>query len=174
MLFNQTSKEDTKPMTYKYERKYPAQCPFLRATGLDLGEAWLLQVGDIIWRDGRLCVHIREYRSLDQVVITERIAPVVPGQVQAVLRLVEGRAPQEQVFSRPALPVPTRHVMYSLRRHYARALYLSYDPQRKLPGPAKREITSPREYDEEAARKIAAALGRPDTDPVVLMRWYVL
>lgn len=35
-------------MTYTYERKYPAQCPFLRATGLDRGEAWQLQVGDII------------------------------------------------------------------------------------------------------------------------------
>ena len=77
-------------MTYKYERKYPVQCPFLRATGLDRGEAWQLQVGDIIWRDGCLCVHIREYRYLDQVVITEHLAPVVPGQEQAVLQLVEG------------------------------------------------------------------------------------
>lgn len=161
-------------MTYKYERKYPAQCPFLRACGLDRGEAWQLQVGDIIWRDGRLCVHIREYRSLDRVVITEHIAPVVPGQEQAILLLVEGRAPHERVFSHPALPVPTRHVMYSLRRHYARALYLSYDPQRKLPGPAKREIASPRDYDEEAARKVAAAMGRPNADPKDLMRWYVL
>ena len=32
-------------MTYKYERKYPTQCPFLRACGLERGEAWLLQVG---------------------------------------------------------------------------------------------------------------------------------
>lgn len=106
--------------------------------------------------------------------ITEHLAPVVPGQEQAVLHLVEGRAPQECVFSRPALPVPTRHVMYSLRRHYARALYLSYDPHRKLPGPGKREIRSPRDYDEEAARKVAAAMGRPNADPVNLMRWHVL
>jgi hypothetical protein len=157
-------------MTYNYERKYEMQCPFLRACGLERGEAWQLWVGDVIWHEGCLCVHIREYRYLDRVVITEHIAPVVPGQEEAVLRLVAGRAPEEQVFSRPALPVPSWRVVYSLRRQYARALYLSYDPGRKLPGPGKREITSPRDYDEEAARKVAAAVGRPDVDPEELMR----
>ncbi len=161
-------------MTYNYERKYEMQCPFLRACGLERGEAWQLRVGDVIWHDGCLCVHIREYRYLDRVVITEHIAPVVPGQEEAVLRLVAGRATQERVFSRPALPVPSRHVMYSLRRQYARALYLSYDPGRRLPGSAKREILSPRDYDEAAARKVAAAMGRPGANPVDLMRWYVL
>lgn len=161
-------------MTYKYEKKYPMQCPFLRATGLDGGEAWQLKVGDVIWRDGRLCIHVREVRWHEQAHIDERIAPVVPGQEQAVLRLVEGRAPEERVFRDRALLVPSRRIMYTLRRRYARALYLSYDPGRRLPGPGKREISSPRDYDEEAARKVAAALGRPDADPKDLMRWCVL
>ena len=161
-------------MTYKYERKYPAQCPFLRAAGLDQGEAWQLQVGDVIWRDGHLCVHVKEYRVHEWVRTAEHIAPVIPGQEQAVLRLVEGRAPEERVFSRPALPVPSWRVIYSLRRQYARALYLSYEPGRKLPGPAKREITSPRDYDEGAARKVAAAVGRPDLDLELLVRAYIL
>ncbi len=161
-------------MTYKYERKYPTQCPFLRATGLNRGEAWQLQVGDVIWRDEHLYVHVKELRVRDWVRTAEHLASVVPGQEQAVLRLVEGCAPEERVFGGLALPLPTRRVMYSLRRHYARALYLSYDPGRKLPGPGKREITSPRDYDEAAARKVAAALGRPDADPENLMRWYVL
>jgi hypothetical protein len=161
-------------MTYKYERKYPTQCPFLRATGLDHCEAWLLQVGDVIWRDGRLYVHVKEYRIHDWVRAVEHIAPVVPGREQAVLHLVEGRALEERVFHRPALPVPSWRVMYTLRRQYGRALYLAYDPGRRLPGPGKREITSPRDYDEEAARKVAAAMGRPNADPEDLMRWYVL
>ena len=161
-------------MTYKYERKYPTQCPFLRATGLDRGEAWQLQVRDVIWRDGHLSVHVKEFRVRDWVRIAEHIAPVVPGQEPSVLRLVEGRAPEERVFSRPALPVPSWRVVYSLRRHYARALYLSFDPGRRLPGPGKREITSPRDYDEEAARKVAAALGHPDADLEKLVRWDIL
>lgn len=161
-------------MIYKYERKYPTQCPFLRATGLDRGEAWQLQVGDVIGRDGCFYVHVKEYRVRDWVCTAEHLAPVVPGREQAVLRLVAGRAPEERVFGDLALPLPTRRVMYSLRRHYARALYLSYDPNRKLPGPGKREISSPRDYDEEAARKVAAAMGRPNADPEDLMRWYVL
>ncbi len=161
-------------MTYQYERKYPAQCPFLRATGLDQGEAWQLKVGDVIWRDGHLCIHVKEFRWHEQVLIAERIAPVVPGQEQAVLRLVEGRAPEERVFRDLALPVPSWRVVYTLRRQYGRALYLSYDPGRRLPGPGKREIMSPRDYDAAAARKVAAAMGRPEADPVDLMRWYVL
>ena len=161
-------------MTYNYERKYPTQCPFLRACGLERDEAWHLRVGDVIWRDGHLCVHIRENRSLDRVVITEHIAPVVPGQEQAVLRLVEGRAPEERVFSRPVLPVPSWRVMYALRRQYVRALYLSYDPGRRLPGPGKREIRSPRDYDEMAARRVAAALGQPNADLERLVRWDIL
>ena len=99
---------------------------------------------------------------------------MVPGQEQAVLRLIEGRVPEERVFRDLALPVPSLRIMYTLRRQYGRALYLSYDPGRRLPGPGKREITSPRDYDEEAARKVVAALGRPEADPVDLMRWYVL
>lgn len=161
-------------MTYKYESKYPVQCPFLRASGLKAGEAWQLKVRDVIWLDGRLCIHVREVRWHEQVHIAERIAPVVPGQEQAVLRLVEGRAPEERVFRDRALLVPSRRIMYTLRRRYARALYLLYDPGRRLPGPGKREITSPRDYDEAAARKVAAAMGRPEADPVDLMRWYVL
>jgi hypothetical protein len=161
-------------MTYKYEKKYPLQCPFLRASGLKSGEAWQLKVRDVVWLDGGLCIHVREVRWREQIHIAEHIAPVVPGQEQAVLRLVEGRGPEERVFRDRALLVPSRRIMYTLRRRYARALYLSYDPGRKLPGPAKREITSPRDYDETAARKVAAALGRPEADPAELMRWYVL
>ncbi len=161
-------------MTYQYERKYPMQCPFLRATGLDGGEAWQLQVGDVVWHDGRLSVHVKEYRVRDWVRTAEHLAPVVPGREQAVLRLVEGRPPEERVFGGLALPLPTRRVMYSLRRQYARALYLYYDPSRRLPGPGKREISSPRDYDEEAARKVAAALGHPDADLKTLMRWDIL
>ncbi len=161
-------------MTYKYERKYPTQCPFLRATGLDHCEAWLLRVGDVIWRDGRLYVHVKEYRIHDWVRVVEHSVPVVPGREQAVLRLVEGRTLEERVFHRPALPVPPWKVIYTLRRQYGRALYLEYDPGRRLPGPSKRAITSPRDYDEEAARKVAAAMGRPEADPADLMRWYVL
>src|SRR6266852_2582025 len=122
-------------MTYQYERKYPMQCPFLRATGLDGGEAWQLQVGDVVWHDGRLSVHVKEYRVRDWVRTAEHLAPVVPGREQAVLRLVEGRPPEERVFGGLALPLPTRRVMYSLRRQYARALYLYYDPSRRLRGP---------------------------------------
>ena len=161
-------------MTYKYESKYPFQCPFLRASGLKAGEAWQLKVGDVFWLDGRLSVHVREFRWQGQLLTAERVAPVVPGQEQAVLRLVEGRAPEERVFRDRALRVPSRRTLYTLRRQYGRALYLAYDPDRRLPGPAKREITSPRDYDETAARKVAAALGRPEADAAHVMRRYVL
>ena len=161
-------------MTYKYERKYPTQCPFLRATGLAHYQAWLLQVGDVVWRNGRLYVHVKEYRIHDWVRAVEHIAPVVIGQEQVVWRLVKGRALEERVFHRPALPVPPWRVIYTLRRQYGRALYLEYDPGRRLPGPGKRAITSPRDYDEAAARKVTIAMGRPEADPMNLMRWYVL
>jgi hypothetical protein len=92
----------------------------------------------------------------------------------SALCLVAGRAPEERVFGGLALPLPTRRVMYSLRRQYARALYLYFDPGRRLPGPGKREISSPRDYDEAAARMIAAAVGRPSLDLETLVRWYIL
>ena len=161
-------------MTYRYESNYPLQCPFLRATGLKTGEAWRLKVGDVTWRDGRLYIHVKDARWQAQIHIAEHLAPVIPGQEQTVLRLVAGRAPEELVFRDRALRVPPRRVVYTLRRQYGRALYLAYDPGRRLPGPAKREILSPRDFDEEAAKKVAAALGRPETDPADLMRWYVL
>lgn len=161
-------------MTYKYERKYPLQCPFLRATGLKGGEAWRLKVGDVVWLDGGLSVHVREFWWQEQLLTAERSVPVVPRREQAVLRLVEGRGPEERVFRDRALRVPPRRTLYTLRRQYGRALYLAFDPGRRLPGPAKREITSPRDYDETAARKVAAALGRPEADPADVMRQYVL
>jgi len=161
-------------MTYQYERKYEAQCPFLRACGLDEVEAWLLQVEDVTWRDGHLCIRVKELRERERIRTVEHIAPVIPGQEQAILRLVAGRAPEARVFSRPTLPVPPWGVVDTLRRQYARALYLLYDPGRRLPGPAKREILSPRDYDEAAARKVAAAMGRPDLDLEYLVRTYVL
>lgn len=174
-MSNKDSKEKgNRPMTYQYERKYKAQCPFLRACGLDEDEAWRLQVEDVTWRDGHLCIRVKEHRVRERVCTAEHIAPVIPGQEQAVLRLVAGHAPEAKVFSRPTLPVPPWRVVDSLRRQYARALYLLYDPGRRLPGPAKREIVSPRDYDEEAARKVAAAVGCPAADPMDLMRWYVL
>ena len=161
-------------MTYQYENKYPVQCPFLRASGLKKGEAWRLKVGDVLWLDGGLSVHVREFQWQGQLLTAERSVPVVPGQEQAVLRLVEGRSPEERVFRDRALRVPPWRTLYTLRRQYGRALYLAYDPDRRLPGPAKREITSPRDYDEEAARKVAAALGRPEADPADVIRRYVL
>lgn len=160
-------------MTCKYESKYPLQCSFLRATGIEKSEARRLMVGDVIWHDG-LCIRVREERRHGRIIIHERIAPVVPGQEQAVLRLVGGRAQQERVFRGLVLPIPPWRVIYALRRQYARALYLSYDPGRRLPGPTKHEITSPQDYDASAARRVAAALGLPEDDPVHLMRWYVL
>lgn len=161
-------------MTYQYERTYEAQCPFLRACGLDEDEAWRLQGEDVTWRDGHLCLRVKEHRERERIRTAEHIAPVLPGQEQAVLRLITGHAPEARVFRRPTLPVPPWRVVDTLRRQYARALYLLYDPGRRLPGPAKREIVSPRDYDEAAARKVAAAMGRSDLELEYLVRTYIL
>jgi len=80
---------------------------------LDSRTTRLLQIGDVVWRDGRLYVHVKEYRIHDWVRTVEHIAPVVIGQEQAVWRLVKGRALEERVFHRPALPVPPWRVIYT-------------------------------------------------------------
>ncbi len=140
--------------------RWETESNFLRACWLDRLEARCLFVRDVGWKEGRLYVFVRKIVIKGRVLGGERVVPVVPGREHAVLRMIEGRDPEERVFTH----LPRRREFCTLRRQYGQGLYRSSAPGRKLPAPNKRHLSSPDDYDEAAAKEVAKALGRSDLD----------
>ena len=133
---------------------------FQHATGLRKDELKRILVSDIYYNDqGRLVAHVRNGKGGK-----EREAPVLPGHEQDVLSVVEGRAPDERIFSH----IPDTE-MHSLRREYAKALYLLHAPGWALP-PTERRLR-PTDYDQVAVHIVSRALGHERRD--VVLRHYL-
>jgi len=77
--------------------KWETESNFLRACWLDRLEARCLLIRDVGWKEGRLYVFVRKIVIEGAVLRDERVVPVVPGREHAVLRMIEGRDPEEHV-----------------------------------------------------------------------------
>ena len=134
---------------------------FLRACGLRREEAGALFVREVYWRSKeRLVVYVRHGKGGQA-----REVWVLPGHEQAVWSMVEGRNPDEHVFSH----LPKNMDIHSYRREYAQALYLYLAPGRTLPSPQGR--LKPSDYDRVAALTVSEQLGHHRLD--VMLRHYL-
>lgn len=139
---------------------WPDLVSFLQAVGLRRHELRAVCCRDIGDHDGHLTVHVESGKGG-----LERYAPVLAGCERDVLRMREGRDPEELIFPR----IPKHVDIHSYRREYAQALYLQYAPGRSLPpvtGRLKRK-----DYDWEAAKQVSHALGHQRVD--VVLRHYL-
>jgi len=134
-------------------KNWPDLLNFLEATGLRRDEVKMLKVGDIRQQDpeydGQTTVKVRSGKGGK-----ERVVVVALDQAPAVLKLIEGREPNERVFPR----IPSHLDVHSYRRDFAQDRYLRNAPDHDLP-PTEKKRLSPKDYDRAAAREVTRSLG---------------
>ncbi len=134
---------------------------FERACGLRRSELTRLIVADISFNvQHKLIVHVQNGKGGK-----ERDAPVLFGQEQDILNVIEGRKPEERVFDH----IPRHMDVHSYRREYAQSLYLFHAPGRELPSLTGR--LQRRDYDLAAVQRVSWALGHNRLD--VVLRHYL-
>jgi hypothetical protein len=109
--------------------------------------------------------------------VGESWLPVIAGQEQVLLELIERRDPDEHVFSEVHLP-PRRNLDV-LERQYAAALYTMFSGRTppvdntriRLDGDY--EGINPQRYDEDAVRDVAHVLGRSWMSPGLFAIRYI-
>ena len=140
-----------------------------------------LLVKNVVWKEKRLYVVFKErqiepfpdipqgrdsLKGYEHVIwmVGESWLPVISGQEQVLLELIEGRDPDEHVFPEVHLPPP--RILDVLERQYAAALYTMFSGRTppvdntriRLDGDY--EDINPLRYDEDAVRDVAHVLGR--------------
>ena len=132
---------------------------FERAVGLRRTELAGVHVGDVHGGPGGLELHAIGKGG------RHRDVPVLAGHEEAVLRMVEGRDPEERIFGRR---LPSHADFHAERRAYSQALYIQLSG-RDLP---PKEGRLPRgSYDREAVLVVSRALGHNRVD--VVLRHYL-
>jgi hypothetical protein len=140
-----------------------------------------LLVKNVVWKEKRLYVVFKErqiepfpdipqgrdsLKGYEHVIwmVGESWLPVIAGQEQVLLELIERRDPDEHVF--PEVHLPPARILDVLERQYAAALYTMFSGRTppvdntriRLDGDY--EEINPQRYDEDAVRDVAHVLGR--------------
>jgi integrase len=140
---------------------WQAHIRFAQACGLRRAELGDLRVRDVYTAsDGTLFVHVKHGKGGKA-----REVPVLPGQEQYVLAVVQDRAPHEKVFDH----IPKHMDVHSYRRDSAQQRYLQHAPGQALPpvdGRLRRD-----DYDPAATQQVSWALGHNRLD--VVLRHYL-
>jgi hypothetical protein len=155
-----------------------------------------LLVKNIVWREGRLYVVLKDREiepfpaipeGRDQLkgheryiwMVGESWLPVIAGQEQVLLELIEGRDPDEHVFSEVHLPPP--RILDRLERQYAAALYTMFSGRTppidntriRLDDDKDYEDIDSQKYDEDAVRDVARVVGRSYMSPGLFAIRYI-
>jgi integrase len=134
---------------------------FAQACGLRRAELRDLRVRDVYTADdGTLFVHVKNGKGGKA-----REVPVLPGQEQDILAVVQERAPHEKVFDH----IPRHMDVHSYRRDSAQRRYLRQASDQALPpleGRLRRD-----DYNPVAAQEVSWALGHNRLD--VVLRHYL-
>jgi hypothetical protein len=130
-----------------------------------------LRVKDLVWRDSRLYAVVREWEEDEEGNVVEheepeailRRIPVIAGYEHVVLKLINGRDPNELLFPE-SHPLPYGQALYTLERRYAARLYemLSGCPppvDNRRPGLSHADVDL-EQYDIAAVYVVAQVLGR--------------
>lgn len=153
-----------------------------------LGTCWLeeeemqnLLVKDLIWKEGWLYAVLkwedwdedpfldllnREHHAMYEKyiwLVGEHWVPVIAGQEQILLQLIEGRRPEEHVFSE--VHMPPLHVLKQLERQYASRLYTMFSgltpPIDNRRSEECMDDLDTSRYDEDAVYDVARVLSYP-------------
>ena len=176
--------------SHKRERR------LLRACWLREREMRVLLVKNIVWRENRLYVVLREQeiepfpaipegrshlKGYERYIwmVGESWLPVIAGREQVLLELIEGRDPDEHVFPEVHLPAP--RILYLLERQYAADLYTMFsgrtppiDHRRvRLDDDKDYEDIDTQKYDEDTVRDVARVLGRSFMSPGLFAIRYI-
>jgi hypothetical protein len=156
----------------------------------------VLLVKNIVWRENRLYVVLREQeiepfpaipegrshlKGYERYIwmVGESWLPVIAGREQVLLELIEGRDPDEHVFPEVHLPAP--RILYLLERQYAADLYTMFsgrtppiDHRRvRLDDDKDYEDIDTQKYDEDTVRDVARVLGRSFMSPGLFAIRYI-
>lgn len=131
---------------------------FEQAVGLRRDELGRICVKDVMTRAGHLMVYVRSGKGGK-----ERYVPVLPGQEQRVLAVVEGREPEERIFDR----LPSAADIHGYRRDYAQALYFYHAPGWPALPPAIQRHLNRSDYNRDAVMRVSEALGHSRLDVVL-------
>jgi integrase len=133
---------------------------FCQACGLRREELRDLHVRDVYWRRDDHALVVRVVRGKGG---KWREAPVLAGQEAQVLRVTEGRHPNDPVFAH----LPEQLDLQALRRTYARLLY------QQLSGRPIPQADAPLEtVDLQAVLQVSRALGHNRVDVVLTYYLY--
>ncbi|MDA8344140.1 MAG: site-specific integrase [Thermaerobacter sp.] len=133
------------------KENWPELMRFEQAVGLRRSELRGIRVGDVHQTKGGVTVHAIGKGG------KPRDVPVLPGREKDVLRLVEGRSPDERIFDR----LPSHADFHAERRAYAQELYKHLSGR---PLPPKEGRLRAGSYDSAAALKVSQALGHERID----------
>ncbi len=178
----------------KYSHK--TECRLLRACWLCEREMRDLLVKNIVWREDRLYVVLKEQeiepfpaipegrgqlKGHERYIwmVGESWLPVIAGQEQVLLKLIERRDPDEHVFPEVHLPPP--RILYLLERQYAADLYTMFSGRTppidhtrvRLDDDKDYEDIDFQKYDEDAVRDVARVLGRSFMSPGLFAIRYI-
>ncbi len=176
--------------SHKRERR------LLRACWLREREMRVLLVKNIVWREDRLYVVLKEQeiepfpaipegrihlKGYERYIwmVGESWLPVIAGREQVLLELIEGRDPDEHVF--PEVHLPPRRILYLLERQYAADLYTMFSGRTppidhtrvRLDDDKDYEDIDTQKYDEDAVRDVARVLGRSFMSPGLFAIRYI-
>jgi hypothetical protein len=139
-----------------------------------------LLVKNIVWRESRLYVVLKDreiepfpdipegrdqFKGYERYIwmVGECWLPVIAGQEQMLLELIEGRGPDEHVF--PEVHLPSPRILNVLERQYAADLYTMFSGRTppvdntRIRSDGDYEDIDPQRYDEDAVRDVAHVLG---------------
>jgi hypothetical protein len=96
-------------------------------------------------------------------IVGEHWVPVIAGQEQILLQLIEGRSPEEHVF--PEVHMPPRQILKQLERQYASRLYTMFSgltpPIDNRRSEDWMDDLDTSRYDEDAVYDVARVLSYP-------------